>query len=148
MSNEIEKALRGHSIVDLYLNESGEELAIVIGGSNYLISVVFLGTEGDCCSHSWIEHIGNPEACHMAHFESWREVSIDPSPDSLSEEQKREFDNGELKFYFFALGTSKGETLIEMRNSSNGYYGGWIKYLHQRPFLDCNLDNSNWRKVS
>lgn|SRR5574343_1612208 len=144
---EIREALRGHSIVDIYLHDSKERVAIVVGGSDYMVSIVFLETEGDCCSHSWVEHIGNPEACHMAQFFEWRDVGIDPSPDELTADQQREYDEGELKFYFMELSTSKGQTLIEMRNSSNGYYGGSMNYACTDPFLNHDLEAEGFRLV-
>lgn len=143
--SEIRDALRGCSIVDIYLHPDNDRIAIVVGGTNYMVSVIYLETEGDCCSQSWIEHIGNPEASHMARFEDWCEVNIDPSPDNLTEEQRSAYDCGELKLYFFRLSTSKGETLIEMRNSSNGYYGGMLNYRGTYPFLDRDLEAEGFK---
>lgn len=142
--SEIYDALKGHSIVDIYLSGSKTDVAIVIGGTDYMVSVAMLETEGDCCSHSWIEHIGNPEACHLARFIDWQEVNIDPSDDGLSEDEKEAANSGELKFYFFKLTTSKGETLIEMRNSSNGYYGGMLHLRDIKPFLDMDLEAAGY----
>jgi hypothetical protein len=142
---DITRALSGHSIVDIYLHESGERIAIIVGGSNHIISIVFLETEGDCCSHSWVEHIGNAEACHMARFEDWVNTDIEPTVDELSEGERGEYSTGELKFYFFKILTDKGECVIEMRNSSNGYYGGMLNYVRTDPFLDHDLEQEGFK---
>lgn len=146
--DSITKALRHHSIVEIWLHHSKQILAIVIGGSNYLISVLTLETEGDCCSESWVEHISNPDACHMARFERWVETDIQPEMESLSENERAMYTNGELKFYYYEIHTDKGVTTIEMRNESNGYYGGWIKYGHISPYLDWDPDPQLWTKVA
>jgi hypothetical protein len=74
----------------------------------------------------------------MARFEDWVDRDIEPNVDTLSIEEKRDYDGGELKFYYYTILTDKGETTIEMRNSSNGYYGGTLYYRGMQPFLDWN----------
>lgn len=76
---------------------------------------------GDCCSNSWIEHfdeVTSPET-----IVSFEENEIDPYvPDSTKTDNYEEC----MQYYFYKLKTDKGEYNIEMRNSSNGYYGGWL----------------------
>lgn len=149
MYSELADDIVNHSIVDLYLRNDKEAIALVIGGTNYILSVALVTTYGDCCSTSWIEHIGNPEACHMARVESFREKDIEPSYDKLSDFDRSQHSSGELKFYFYEIRTSKGQTLIEMRNSSNGYYGGSLDYKGSVPFLEWEgFDSPDWTKVS
>lgn len=72
---------------------------------------------GDCCSSSWIEHLNNLS---------------EPNATVISVEEKdisdKNSEDGEEKFYFYTIKTDKGDIDIEMRNSSNGYYGGSINY--------------------
>lgn len=43
--------------------------------------------------------------------------------------------------------TDRGETVIEMRNSSNGYYGGSLNYVRTDPFLDHDLEREGFKLV-
>ena len=51
-----------------------------------------------------------------------KEIEIPPS----FEEKPTKTDNceEEMSYYFYEITTNKGSYMIEMRNSSNGYYGG------------------------
>jgi hypothetical protein len=132
--------LVGASIVDIYINDNGERLAIVVGGTDFMVSVMLLEAEGDCCSNSWVEHVGNAEAGHMARYHDWAEVDMSPQAGSgLTGQEASDFSSGELKLYFFKLFTSKGEVLFEMRNSSNGYYGGSLEFRRWVPYLDFDF---------
>lgn len=75
--------------------------------------------EGDCCSRSWIEHFENDGGGEITKFDSSSDGEID---ESLSDKYT------DVKQYFSTLYTEKGRVTWEMRNSSNGYYGGWISW--------------------
>lgn len=76
------------------------------------------GCEGDCCSSSWFEHVsGVPQLIGHTVISA---QTID-MPD-IPKEQQRDEDIA----YGYQLTTDKGHFLVEMRNSSNGYYGGWV----------------------
>lgn len=76
------------------------------------------GCEGDCCSSSWFEHVSGVAQLVGHTVATEEEISM---PD-IPKEQQREEDVA----YGYQLITDKGHFLIEMRNSSNGYYGGYI----------------------
>lgn len=85
-----------------------------------------LDAEGDCCSHSVIDHVDNETALigkvlSVRDVEQWvpRE-----RPDSF--EGKPAGDYEDISYYALAIVTDKGEAIIDYRNSSNGYYGGWL----------------------
>lgn len=74
-------------------------------------------TYGDCCSHSWIEHMDDvPENFTIQNI-SEKEVS--------TSDHKGEYEDFLIQ-YFYEIETDKGSFTIEMRNESNGYYGGSI----------------------
>lgn len=79
------------------------------------------GVEGDCCSHSWIEHLETPKDLDGA-------TVIECSNQGVGE-----IDSGDeyecLRGYQTIIQTDKGEITMEYRNSSNGYYGGYLVYL-------------------
>lgn len=82
--------------------------------------------EGDCCSDSWIEHIESPPKPEK--IISMEEIEIPPSYDcDESNTKKRNPDHMDsVQFYFYRINTENGSYLIEMRNNSNGYYGGYL----------------------
>jgi hypothetical protein len=78
-----------------------------------------LVTTGDCCSHSWIEHVEGEEHLLGQPIRRVEEVY-------LSRQDHPEFDC--LQSYSFKIWTDRGICDIEFRNSSNGYYGGEIEF--------------------
>jgi len=74
-------------------------------------------TDGDCCSFSWIEHVTLPP-----------DVIGQPITEVKESGTVDEFTEGyaEIAVYHTAFVTPKGEIILEYRNSSNGYYGGWL----------------------
>jgi hypothetical protein len=75
------------------------------------------GVEGDCCSSSWIEHLEMPNDIAGATLLEVEDVGageID-SPDHEC-----------LQVYNTRFKTDRGEIVLEYRNSSNGYYGGYL----------------------
>lgn len=79
--------------------------------------------QGDCCSHSWIEHFSSPTEPEV--IVEFKQVEVPPT----FVESKTKTDNyeEEVQYYFYELVTEKNTYQIEMRNSSNGYYGGWLE---------------------
>jgi hypothetical protein len=73
-------------------------------------------TEADCCSSSWIEHLTVPADISGAEVTGWAEQDIGQT----------EQDYKTIKVYQTSFRTDKGEIIVEYRNSSNGYYGGWL----------------------
>jgi len=81
--------------------------------------------EGDCCSSSWIEHIEVPDRIAGAEITNVTEDMEEPG----------EVEGHEcLKVYQTRFITSRGEIVLEYRNSSNGYYGGYlVDAAHEDP---------------
>jgi hypothetical protein len=83
------------------------------GGEDAMFEV-----EGDCCSTSWIEHLEVPNDVKGA-------VLTDvANGDYVVGESESEYE--EVKVYSTSFKTTKGEIILEFRNSSNGYYGGYL----------------------
>ena len=82
-------------------------------------------TEGDCCSQSWIEHFSAPDDIQGAEVTAIDDVKI-----------KEQWDKGEnelFQFYETRFKTTRGEIVLEYRNSSNGYYGGCLRAVDPEP---------------
>jgi hypothetical protein len=78
------------------------------------------GVEGDCCSSSWIEHLELPNRIDGATL-----LSVEDSA-PITQDHAEHDDDGEISVYNTAFKTDCGEIVLEYRNSSNGYYGGYL----------------------
>ena len=78
--------------------------------------------DGDCCSSSWIEHATIPPDVEGATILGATQPDLNPH-----EPVKAENSWESIQVYHTAFQTDKGEIILEYRNSSNGYYGGWME---------------------
>jgi len=117
------KQLIGKTVKHIFLNE--EYLKFVTDGGNFVFTV-----EGDCCSHSYFYDFigvkkllaGNP----ITSFESVELSEDDPRAKVKPDEYE------EIECYGYRITTEDpkfGEvsSVFSFRNSSNGYYGGWMR---------------------
>lgn len=83
--------------------------------------------EGDCCSQSWFADIIGVDALIGGLVRDVEEIAMDfyNVKDGRCREEHDEA-------YGYRITTSKGRVKLAFRNSSNGYYGGWLK-LHEGP---------------
>ncbi len=87
------------------------------------------GVEGDCCSSSWIEHLTQPNDIAGAVITSVEDGGGTAWDGHKCDEPTNE--NGKcghdsLEVYNTAFMTNKGNIILEYRNDSNGYYGGYL----------------------
>ena len=91
--------------------------------------------DGDCCSTSWIEHMDDfiypftVSEVEEKNITVIQECGFDLKTDTY---------NDEIKQYFYELKTDKGSFTIEMRNESNGYYGGGLEFLKSGENNQCS----------
>lgn len=97
-------------------------------------SRIFASATGDCCSTSWFEHVEGLE-CLIGH--KIVEAVERDMPKGIKDEE-----HDHLQFYGWTLVTSRGRFDIEMRNASNGYYGGSVDLS----FTDANDQYGQKRK--
>lgn len=81
------------------------------------------GVEGDCCSSSWIEHLELPGDIEGATLLSVQDSA--PITQSHADHDEACGDSF-IEVYNTAFKTDRGEIVLEYRNSSNGYYGGYL----------------------
>lgn len=79
--------------------------------------------EGDCCSTSWIEHLELPGPIEGAVI-----LSMNDSAPVTQDHDAHDKDYGQecISVYNTVFATNKGEIILEYRNASNGYYGGYL----------------------
>lgn len=95
-------------------------------------STVVFSVEGGCCSHSWIEHLSLPSPVGGAVIASWDEPEMPTHDGHVCEEPpegsytRPSCDHDSLAVYHTRFRTQHGDIVMEYRNDSNGYYGGWV----------------------
>jgi len=77
--------------------------------------------DADCCSYTWVEHIELPALGFPAKVVSVESLELPGSEDNHPEHDC-------LQVYGLKITTDRGEIVIDYRNASNGYYGGWLMW--------------------
>lgn len=76
---------------------------------------------GDCCSHSWVEHISGVVFLFGASVRSVEDTDLGELPPAEPDQYEV------ISRYSYKITTDKGVCEFELRNSSNGYYGGSLE---------------------
>lgn len=112
--------LVGKKLVACSINAMRNEITLETSGGKY-----WLEAEADCCSRSWIEHFEYAPLIG-ATILGVDSKEVAPSDDELPPTKFPDFQQGCDQAYFYEVRTDRASETIEMRNSSNGYYGGWL----------------------
>lgn len=101
-------------------------------------------TDGDCCSHTWIENVENVEALIGAAVLSVRNIDMPEAP-------PRDNDYDVIAYYGCGIATAKGECILDYRNSSNGYYGGSLSWPDDSYYYGGvhgqNKSTETWKRI-
>ncbi len=103
--------IEGQTLVDVRIVDSSLEIETNLG-------VYHLLAEGGCCSKSWFEAV---EAIDIAKGHLITQVVFRDTKNFVTE---NEVEDDHIKIYAAEIHTLGGICWFEMRNSSNGYYGG------------------------
>lgn len=90
---------------------------------------VLYGCYADCCSESWINHINGITELLGGTVQDVDEVDFFSILKIEPEATRQDFD----QVLFHRIKTEKGWCTLEFRNSSNGYYGGWLEKVSALP---------------
>jgi hypothetical protein len=114
-ADESVKTLKGERVKEVWKYRDDHLKFVCESGK-----VVWWSAVGSCCSSSWFEHV-DVEAMRDA------EVVEDIQTGYVDAVERRD-DGGYdvLQIYKYTVTTTRGHCDFEMRNSSNGYYSGWI----------------------
>ena len=120
------KELLDQKITNIYLSKGARS---IIFKNDEGIYTKYLA-EGDCFSDSWINDLVNPECLFGSTILKVEHINIDDVMDRKASVQPSEEELSEhecLQVYAIKFTTSKGYFDLVFRNSSNGYYGGWME---------------------
>jgi hypothetical protein len=116
--------LTGLQVEKVWINDEKTKLKLKTSRCWYV-----LATEEDCCSESWIEHVDGLRGLFDNPINGTEEVRIGEVIAT-----RQDFD--QLYSFTILLDGYPNKFQIEFRNSSNGYYGGWMGLSDS----DDNLD--------
>lgn len=106
---------------------------------------------GDCCSNSWFEGISGEEVLKsgntLTSFNFVKLSEIDTQTGKLLDRNEDIWDNVTI-FYGIKLTTNKGYCDIDMRNSSNGFYGGFITINDSDPYSEYTLKPDSMIRIT
>jgi len=128
--------LIGKEIERLEIATDKMAMKFVISGEEDIV----VKTDGDCCSHTWIEHVSLPAYGFPATVTGAENLQM-PDPESIST------DGDEIAYYGFKIMTNKGDIIIDYRNASNGYYGGGLVWPDEGFYggvYGQNISNEEW----
>lgn len=114
------KELFKKTVSAVYISEEKEYLSFIVEYGGECLTYY---AEGGCCSSSWFESINNLENIIGEEI-----IGIEEKPECDPDGPLEDPDKC-ITVYGYTLKTIKGYTDIELRNSSNGYYGGSCEFI-------------------
>jgi len=118
MKNEF-KELVGKTITGIRLNPARDIIRFDTEESGPL----YFGAVGDCCSNSWFEHFDGLQALLGQKITGLEDKTITEKYKE-GDFNYEEYDS--IEQYGITFETKMGRATLEMRNNSNGYYGGYV----------------------
>ena len=119
--DELFKDLVGKVVYGLSVSE-GQHYLVMHTSNGHVV----YETEADCCSETWFADITGIQCLVGREVREAKFVEL-PYYDVLDGRTRQESDQA----YGFEIGTDRGKCVIVFRNSSNGYYGGWMN-MHDK----------------
>lgn len=119
----------GSTVTELYVGNSEGTLLFKTADDKWFCWNVV----GDCCSDSWFADIVGFDALIKKEI-----LSVEEVPCVSMEDDGRSRQDSDLA-YSYKLTTKAGYVDIIFRNSSNGYYGGWMEVSKEDEFLEKTL---------
>lgn len=131
--------LEGKTITGIEIADDKKAMRFLVEGADAIVAKA----DGDCCSSTWIEHVGLPALGFPAKVLSVADLDL---PGSTSN------DDGDcLAVYGIEIITDKGSIIIDYRNSSNGYYGGDLSWPDDDYFYGGvygqNVSTEKWQPL-
>lgn len=132
-------SLLGHTLQSLEVGDDtaweGFEsaLRVTTTGGN----VLGIRTCADCCSETWFADITGAASAYGGVITGARLLDL---PEPNDNRTRQEFDEQ----YGLEIQTTKGIVSIVYRNSSNGYYGGWVEMCTPE-WMESSA--GNWRLI-
>lgn len=111
--------LVGRTVTAIELDEADESIRFTFADG---VQQAFT-TDGDCCSHTWINDLIGVESLIGHEITAVEETDL-PEPEGDRVKGYDEYAPDVLADYSLKIATSRGYFDLIYRNDSNGYYGG------------------------
>jgi hypothetical protein len=112
------ETLVGRKIITVSKNQEANRLCFETDAGSFVFYA-----DGDCCSESWFNHLEGLDALIGGTVRAVEEIDMG---DLLEADAGHSGRQSLDSLYGFKIQTDKGTAQIEMRNASNGYYGGSV----------------------
>ena len=131
MYHEDDKKIVGQTVKKIFKNDAKDKIAFILKESKAVILVA----EGDCCSTSWFESFNDLDVLIGRKVV---EIVNRDMPQPLGENP-----DDCIAVYGTTFVTNRGRADLEMRNQSNGYYGGYItvqEMTEEEAVVQCPIE--------
>ena len=126
-------ALVGKKLTGLRIERGESHMALLTPDG-----AVYLEAQGDCCSESWFADIVGISGALGSEITSVEYVDL-PAPSDGRTRQEEDV------AYGLKIATTGGTLDVIFRNSSNGYYGGWLETVNELPTDDWADITEDWQ---
>lgn len=121
------KDLTARVIKEIWIHEENDIVAFITTKDGTEETLYYV-CEGECCSHSYIQHWEGIDSLIGATIKKVDVIEMDEVKDSNDER---------TLVYGVKFVTNKGRSTLEFRNTSNGYYGGnMVRLYKQRSYIE------------
>jgi len=121
MKDSIEYLLR-KKVESIFIDSEEQRYLKIITGRNVFV----FEAVGDCCSESWFADLTGIQSLIGSTITRIEEVRLDEVDNSRT---RQDVDEG----YSIKIKSTGGYAEIVYRNSSNGYYGGYLNVISEEP---------------
>jgi hypothetical protein len=101
-------------------------------------------TDADCCSSTWIESVENTVFAFPALVLSVEDLDMPDLEESWKDGKEC------IQYYGCKITTDRGVIIIDYRNESNGYYGGWLSWTGEQFYggvYGQNCPKGDWQEL-
>ncbi len=144
--------LLGKTITRIELTTDHKAIRFIVAED---VDPILARVSGDCCSETWIEHLSLPARGFPALVLAAQDIIMPDLGDHTGDHDCEDC-NGIyrcIEYYGFEIKTNRGDVVIDYRNSSNGYYGGNLRWNddyneeYDGGVWGGNIPNYEWEPV-
>lgn len=130
--------LIGKTIQAVFLAEDSQAIKFDLKDGDSIIALA----DGDCCSYTWIEYVETPKNL----------LGVVKKVEDIDMPDLGNMDGScVVAYYGCKITTDKGTCLLDYRNDSNGYYGGYLSWPGKHFYggvFGQNVSQQVWKQIA